>query len=180
MATLSLPSPSPHKRRITKGVDEIEFWGMRRMRRKSEGKKWWWDDTESVKGETEDISYIWQFLEVGNCEVGSWSKLCRRRRLWSAGDHTALLARWSHLVITQGAALITQRRWWWSEAPSAEVALTLLSSSVPKPLLVRPFGYWEENQCFSVLMPFSVHPRFIRYSPRVMLVKSIPIIHIMW
>ena len=132
-----------HKgRRVKRWWDRVwaQRRGMTRMRRKSERKKWWWDDTESVKGETEDISYIWQFLEVGNCEVGSWSKLCRRRRLWSAGDHTALLARWSHLVITQGAALITQRRWWWSEAPSAEVALTLLSSSGPKPLLVRPFG----------------------------------------
>ena len=146
-----------HKgRRVKRWWDRV--WahrrGMTRMRRKSERKKWWWDDTESVKGETEDISYIWQFLEVGNCEVGSWSKLCRRRRLWSAGDHTALLARWSHLVITQGAALITQRRWWWSEAPSAEVALTLLSSSGPKPLIyVLHFLYdpldseWEENQC---------------------------------
>ena len=48
---------------------------------------------------------ICEFLEVGNREMGVWSKLC------SVGDHTVLLARWSHeeplRLITEVLMMIT-------------------------------------------------------------------------
>ena len=112
--------------------------------------------------------HIWQFLEVGNRELGVWSKLGRRLApLWSVGDHTLQLARWSHEE--EVGAQADHRCWWWSQACAHQHHLSLdtveasphSTAHPPQPPVYRFVVKYLALHTFSILSsPSPIYKKF--------------------